>query len=334
VTLLYIDGFAHQSVGRYTSGTTSFFTNGVALGAPQNYGASTANLVKAIPAASEVFTGFRFRAAALSASTILGVLGDTQATSHLVLTLNATTGVLELRRGTNGGTLLASGATAIATGAWNYIEVRSTIADSGGICQVRLNGSTSNEIDFTGDTKNAGTATTVDGLRLGSGNSNFFFADWYVVNTAGTSPTNSWLGDTVVRTLVPTGDGDLSQLTGSDGNQVSNWQQVDELPPASTDYNGSPTVGNEDTYALADLPSTTGVSVYGVQVSATIAKSDAGTANAQPVLRLSGTDYTTTARTLSTTYTEYPDLYEKNPGTSTYFTAAEVNAAQVGMKVA
>jgi hypothetical protein len=337
VTLLYIDGFAHQNTNRYLAGSTvsgGYFSNGISFGAPQPYYAGSPAITRPLTASAEVYTGIRAKWQTLtSGRAILVLLGDAQATTHLTLQLNSSS-QLELRRGTPAGTILATGTTVFTSGVFNYIEMHATIADSGGVCQVRINGSATNEIDFTGDTKNAGTSTNIDGVKVGDGSGQLVVTDWYIANALGSSPTNSWLGDTVVRTLAPSGDGDLSQLVGSDGNQVSNWQQVDELPPATADYNGSPTVGNEDTYALADLPSTTGVSVYGVQVCAVMAKSDAGAANGQPVLRVSSTDYTATARVLSTTYAEAVDFYEKNPATGTFFTASEVNAAQAGMKVA
>lgn len=330
MTLLYIDGFAHQSVARYTAGSSaSWNTNGIANGAPQNYFVLGPTLGRTITPSAEVFTGFRFKQFATSSGSYLfTVWGDSFTTFHLALR-QATSGAIELVRGD--GTLLATGATVLTTSGWYYIETRMTIADSGGIVQVRLNGSTSNEINFTGDTKNAGTSTNIDTIRL-TGNANWAYTDWYIANALGTAPTNTWFGDTIVRSLPPSGDGDLSGLTGSDGNQVSNYQQVDELPPSGTDYNGSATSNAEDTYALTDLPSTS-VIVYGVQLSATMAKSDAGAASASPILRLSGTDYTPGAQVLSTSYTEYTALYPTSPATSSAWTATEVNGAQVGMKV-
>lgn len=334
MTLLYIDGFAHQNANRYTLFIGSWGTNGVSgLGAPQDYYISTPGATRAITASAQVFTGIRLRPATIaSGRAILIVLGDSRATTHLTLQLNAS-GQLELRRGNTAGTVVATGTTVLPAAAWTYIEMRATVADSGGICQVRINGATTNEIDFTGDTKNAGTSTNIDGITAGDGSGQFSLTDWYICDALGSAPTNSWLGDTVVRSLAPSGNGDLSQLTGSDGNSVSNYQQVDELPPSSGDYNGSATSGNEDTYAVADLPSTS-ATIYGVQLAAQMAKSDAGAATAKPILRLSGTDYNIGGpRTLSTSYAEYLDLYPTSPATSTSWTATEVNGAQIGMQV-
>jgi hypothetical protein len=331
VALLYIDGFAHANLSRYASGASANFqTNGIASGALHNYYVFSAALGRAITAASEVFTGFRYSVSTYVVSNIVSVMGDAGATRHLTLNVN-TSGLLELRRGTSAsGTLLGTGTTVIGINVWHYIEMRATIADAGGVCQIRLDGVL--EIDVTGDTKNAGTATSIDMVRLDSSNINQRCTDWYIANTAGSAPGNSWLGDTVVRTLVPTGDGALSQLVGSDGNSVSNWQQVDELPPSTTDYNGSPTTNAEDTYAITDLPSTN-VTVYGVQLSSVLAKSDAGVASSTPLVRIGSTDYDSGAKTLTTSYAEYLDLYPASPATGVAWTPTEVNGAQIGMKV-
>jgi hypothetical protein len=335
VTLLYLDGFAHQNLaGRYMAGSAvnvggGWKTDGAAS-APQPYWIAGPQLKRAVTASTEVFTGVRFKMTSLVAGDILvQVLGDAGATTHLTVNINAS-GNLQLYRGSQFGTLLGAGTAVLAANAWRYVELRATIADSGGIAQVRVDGAL--DINVTGDTKNAGTATTIDAVSIGNTQASFGFTDWYVSNAAGTAPANTWFGDTVVRTLVPTGDGDVSQLVGSDGNSVANWQQVDELPPNGTDYNGSPTVGNQDTYAVTDLPA--GVAPVGVQVSMKAAASDTSSAvNGISLLRLSGTDYPGTTRALSTTYTEWLETYDKNPATSGTWTAPVVNAAQAGMRV-
>lgn len=327
MSLLYLDSFAHQSTARYQSANTSAGgfnnTSGLRVGPWRVKGL----FKKAIAASSEVTSGVAFFWGA--AASILTFYGDSGATSHVTMMVNSS-GKIEVRRGGTGGTLLAAGTTTVPSATWFYVEARVTIADSGGIVQVRLNGSTTNEIDFVGDTKNGGTATTIDAVEAGT-TANCSMADWYIVNNAG-SVNTGWLGDTVVRALVPTADGDLSGLTGSDGNSVSNWQQVDDLPVSATDYNGSPTSGAEDTYNITDLP-TNATAVKGVQVSATMAKSDTGAAGSSVIVRVGGTDYTSGAKTLSTSYQEFLDVYDTNPGTSDAWSVAAVNALQVGMKV-
>lgn len=341
MSLLFVDGFAggdyatkwSQNGGTatpaFTLKTSSPRVSGCSY-LTATAGTSGTNLLRKTlaTAVSEAFCGIGVRVSnASSAGSISFVLrGDSNATTHLTLMLNAS-GFLELRRGTTAGTLLATGTTQLSANVWNYIEIRATIADSGGVCQVRLNGSTSNEIDFSGDTKNAGTNSSIDSLELARSGTGIS-CDWtdvYICDTSG-SLNNTWLGDVRVANLVPVADGAASGLTGSDGNQVSNWQQVDELPFSSTDYNGA-TVGGTlaDTYGLTDLPAATG-SVKGVALNVSAAKTDAGAATINLRARSGGTNYDGAGITPTTTYATYQQIRETDPATSAAWTQSAVNA--------
>src|SRR5437764_673985 len=56
-----------------------------------------------------------------------------------------------------------------------------------------------------------------------------YLDDLYVCDATGTT-NNTFLGDVRVHTLVPSGNGTDSGLTGSDGNQVNNYQLVNTVP--------------------------------------------------------------------------------------------------------
>lgn len=285
---------------------------------------------KAIPATATVVTG-----AAASTSPGAGIITfstDAGATRHLSI-LYKSDGVIEVRRGTASGTILASASTGQAhQDTWNYIEVKATIADAGGIVQVRMNGSATPLINFTGDTRNGGTSTLIDTVGIG-GASQCRWADWYILDTAGSAPNNDFLGDVRVYVLQPTGSGNYSQLVGSDGNSTDNYLLVDEAPYSTADYVGSATIGQKDSYAMADLPA--GVSqVFGVMELAIVAKSDAGAAGMKQLLRVSGTDYTTAALALSTSYGEMVNLRDTNPFTGVAWTPGGVNGIEAGVEVA
>jgi hypothetical protein len=287
------------------------------------------SLSKSFTAATKVIVGFGIRT---NSNGQVSFHGDAGLTTHITVVRNTTTGVLEIRRGTASGTLLASGTQSLANDQWNYWEVSATIADAGGEVHVRLNGQATDEVSYVGDTKNAGTATTIDRISIPNAGTSTYVSDLYILNDTGPAPNNAFLGDVVVRTLSPGGDGTYSQLLGSDGNSVSNYLLVDEHPYSSTDYVGSAVVGQKDTYAMVDLPA--GVAtVYGLQVNGMMAKSDASSASARYILRSGGTDYTGPTRALTTTYTGYYDLYETNPATGVFWTPAGVNAVETGMEV-
>lgn len=337
MALLFIEGFSGQDVTyKYDFGSTGNYAASTAspriAGSYYGDGASGA-MNKTIAASSRVFAGVGYRAGNFC---VLSFFGDSGVTQHITVRRNNTTGRLEIRRGNEAGTLLATGPTALLTGVWNYIEVSCTISDTVGEVHVRLNGSPADEVSYTGDTKNGGTATSIDKVQLSfegaSGLAGNQIADYYIANDTGSAPNNNFLGDIVVRTLTPNNNGNSSQLMGSDGNTTNNFQLVDERPASSSDYVGSAIAGQKDTYAMADLPG--GVTgVYGVQITGTMAKSDAGLAQSRLLLRSGGTDYTGITHTLNTSYQGYYEFFENDPATGTTWTIAGVNSMESGMEV-
>lgn len=102
-----------------------------------------------------------------SSGNIIQFLSDTGTTIHLALGVG-TTGNLTVNRG--GSTQIGSAAPGgtIVTSAWQYIEMQATLHDTAGAFSVRVNGT----VVASGtnvDTKNAGTKSVFDAIRLGSG---------------------------------------------------------------------------------------------------------------------------------------------------------------------
>ena len=152
--------------------------------------------------------------------------------------------------------------------------------------------------------------------------------DLYVCNGAGTS-NNDFLGDVAVYNLLPNGNGFYSQFVGSDADSTDNYLLVDEAGnPVTTDYAGSPTDGNKDTYTFQDLPVSSGT-VLGTQVGMYAAKSDTLAKSIRSVARLSGVDATGTDHTLQTSYDIHDDIYETKPGGGAW-TIADVNNTEFG----
>jgi hypothetical protein len=331
MTLLFMDGCqGGDATTKYSSGSsgtrgssTPRFTSGAYT--------TNADLRKSFTAVSEIFVACAFYPTTSTNGNWISLWGDTAATQHLTILKNSS-GFLELRRGTNSGTVLATGTTNIPDAVWTQLQVRATIADSGGICQVRINGSTTNEIDYTGDTKNAGTNTTIDQVRFNTASTSHFVTDIVILNTSG-SVNNTWPGDVRVQSLTPSGNGNSSQGVGSDSDSTNNYQLVDEQPYSSTDYVGVTTNGNGDTYAMSDLVAGTST-VKGIQVNLSAAKSDAGAKSIKRRIRSSGTDYAGSAVTLSTSYVTYSEVLEQDPATSAAWTTSGVNAIEAGFEAA
>jgi len=266
----------------------------------------------------------------------MSVFGDTGVTQHLTVNLDAA-GRVQLRRGGASGTVIATSShTPIVTGTWHYVELKCTIADSGGTAIVKLDNV--EVINFTGDTKNAGTNTTVDALGVICTNTSFpddlyccDGVDGTTLSPAQNAANNDFLSDCTVKPQRPDGNGALSQWVGSDGNSTDNYLLVDDVPFSSADYVGSAVAGDRDLYNVTDLVGSP--TVIGVQVKVFAAKSDAGTRSIKTLSRSSGgTVEASSAIALTTSYTTLagPILTKDPDGTA--WTATSVNAAQFGVE--
>lgn len=257
---------------------------------------------------------------------------------YIFMWLDSTTLQLELRKNTSGilyvtrnGTTLATGTTPLTAGVYAYIEWKVTIANAGGTVEVKLNGNT--EISFTGDTQNTANATA-NTFKLMDNSAAVYIDDLYICDGTGSAPTNDFLGDCRVEALFPNGNGNTSNGTGSDGNSVDNYLLVDENGPgpnSDTDYVEWASVGDKDTYTFTNLTPTLG-SVFGVQMLPFARKTDAGFRKVVSVARLSGTETDSSDKSLSTSYSYYPDIRETKPGGGSW-SITDVNNAEFGLKV-
>lgn len=159
---------------------------------------------------------------------------------------------------------------------------------------------------------------------------NYLYYDHIVIRDY--SVTSAILGNLSVIALAPSGNGNSTQLTGSDGDSVDNYLLVDESPSDSdTTYVQSSTVGHKDTYALADTNITTGY-VYAVKVNLIARSTDGVTRQIQPVIRHSTNETTGSTQTLTGSYVARSSLFNDVPG-GTDWTIAQVDALEAGQVV-
>jgi hypothetical protein len=327
MAMIFMDGFdARDSSTKWTFFSSVTFGTG-------RFGGSSVNLnlggtvVQTFPGVSELFVGYAF----LPQNGNCGIVfsGDAGATSHITINRNSATQLITVTRG---GTTIATGTTVIPVATWHYLEARVIISDTVGVVQVRLDGAPTNEINFSGDTKNAGTSTLIDRFSFLNNNTNApTYDDVYALDSTGTT-NNTFLGDTKIQTLVPVGDGNYSMLTGSDGNSVANWQLVDELPFSTADYVQSQTPNDKDSYSMSNLATGT-TQVFAIQSNIVGEKDDAGYAQGRSFVRVGATDYTGPTITFSNSFQNYRSLQEINPATGLAWTPADVNALEAGFEV-
>lgn len=338
----FFDGFEGGTQPGWLFSTMSVSTTAVRTGVNGLVCTATSTATLNLSASAKKTVGFAYTLVStigygLSTIAPAQFCSDAGATIHLTLMTDAT-GHLVLRRGATNGTVLATSTQIYPTNQWRYIEMQATIADSGGTCIVRVDGV--EWINVTGDTRNAGTSTNIDAVKLnGSSTTDSYWDDMYVTNgTDDTAVTgradDGFLGDIKVEPLLPSGNGASSQWVGSDSNSTDNYLLVDEQPVNTTDYVGSATDGNRD---LWDLPSVaaSALQVLAIRPSVYAAKTDAGAASIKQLVRTSdGTVTTDTTQPLSTTYATYwGALRTTKPGGGAW-TPTDVNGLQIGVEKA
>lgn len=363
MTLLFMDGFDTKDLAaKWTllatgSGTTTLtsstrFSSGYAF--TTSASVSSYGYTKSFTAASQVFVGAAIKAPVIAGQnygpTFHVLAGDSGATWHLFLTVSSL-GAVQVWRGDGHiaddggsfhwaphGTMLAASSNGVLDSNWHYVELGATINSSTGTAQVYVDGV--QVINLTGaNTKNGGTNNSIDTLGYFYLQYSTFTSvsagaptvdDLYVCNSSGSSPTNTFLGDVRVQTLLPTGAGTNTQLTPTGSG--SNYANVNEVPDNPATYNGSATSGQHDTYAMGDLAAGTGT-IYAVQQVMSAFKSNSGAASLKAAQLISGTLYYGATRTLGSSPTTYCDMFELNPDTSAAYTATIVNALEAGAEV-
>jgi hypothetical protein len=337
MTLRFIDSFDHYATAdigqKYSSsnGATISAGNGRRSTASLRFSSPVGTVTRVLDSQGTWIVGFGLKFAALGG-------GD----AAFLTFLDAGTNQVDIRlradgtiRATRNGTALATSTNALSAATTYYIEVKVLISDTVGTVEVKVNGSSTNWINITGqDTKNTANATAnAVALSGASSGGNTDFDDLYVCDGAG-SVNNDWLGDVRVDCYMPDGNGNSSQLTGSDGNSTDNYLLVDEASQnGDTDYVQSATVNQKDTYTFADM-SHTPSSIFGTQLNMISKKDDSGTRSIAAVTRSAGTDYDGSTQALGTTYVDNRDLREVDPATSAAWTRTNLNSAEFGVKVA
>lgn len=325
--LLHADGFRGgdvttkwDSTSTGTRGTTSpRFPGGAYLSG------GTAWKTFASLASAEVFVSAAFWFVS-SAGAVFSFWSDGGTTQHITITRTAG-GLIEIRRGSSSGTVLATGSTVVPASAWMQIEARCTVADSGGVVQVRLGGTTTTEVSFTGDTRNGGTSTLIDRTTVTAVNSSAKVTDAVICNTAG-AMNNTWNGPVSVQTLAPTGDGTYSDGDLAPTASVAHYTYVDDLPTSSSDgvwvYSA-----DSETFTFAN---TTGVDqAIGMMVNLATFGQTSG--SMKRLIRSGGTDYLGSTITIpAVAATTWPEVLEINPATSAAWTAADIDALDLGVR--
>lgn len=225
------------------------------------------------------------------------------------------------------GTTLATSANSYSAGQYRHIEVKITIHNTTGAYQLKVDG-----VDWiaaaTGANTRAQSVNYINGFQILGQSS--YFDDVYFLDCA-SAPNNDFLGPVKVMTLLPEAAGNYAQWTSNWG---ANFNNVNRLGAHDdTVFNQSATVDQADTFKFTNVGD---VTIKGIAINL-IARQDAGLARTMARLaRQSSTDRAGTPYAPAITYGTYFEVLETDPNEApgTAWTAAALNAAEFGYKVA
>lgn len=315
--------------GRLTGSCLRFSANG--------NGSATVYLTKSLDAQATWGCAFALKINNVLPSTtaVLAAFND-GATSQVDLRLNAD-GSLSVTRG---GTVLGSTAAGlVGVGAWVHLEFKALIHPSAGTAQVWVAGVSKLSLTSQNTRASANSSANIWAAGLISGTwgptlsadvDDAIVYDGQATDAAGNADITGPIGDCGLSWLLPTGAGTTTQFTPDTG---SNYARVNEATPDLTSYVESSTVGQKDTYALADLAAGSSA-VKSVAVLHYARKTDVGSRQMGAVIRSGGTDYThATGVDLSDSYAYSFRNWGSNPNGGTAWTATAVNALEIGQIV-
>ncbi len=282
----------------------------------------------------EIWSGFAFYQSlgfGGTAGPMWACFGNGATIQHVGFYLNAN-GSISAYRGTSAGTLLGTSTTGVLSiGVWAYVEVHALIDDSAGEIDIKVDGVSVLSLTAQ-DTKNGGSSANLDvvgGSRIANGTF-CLYDDIYTVTGDG-SGVSGFQDEISIQGISPNAAGNYTQLTPV--GSATNYQNVDEVPFSATDYNGSPTPGQKDTYGYANLTATTG-DILGSVLYTGYRKNNAGFIKGRRVIRISTTDYNgADYPSFSGTMQVKAEVLEVSPATSTAWTISEVNAMEAGFEV-
>ena len=257
-------------------------------------------------------------------------------TVHMRLNIKAN-GNWELYRGA-GTTLLATGTSTYTTQTWAQAAIKFTIADSGGICQVRHNGSTTNDINFSGDTRNAGNASAT-GARfmspaVGSGIAyldDVILQDTIVQTVA--VPNDDWLGDKELMYKFPNGAGSHNDFTiAGSAPAATAWESLDDVTPDDgvTDIESN-TVGHKTSVAFEDIVNTA-VTIVAVVSEIRAQKASAAAREVRSFAERGGNTVNGITHTLTTSWLNFQTVMATDSA-GIQWTGANFNSTEFGSEV-
>lgn len=228
----------------------------------------------------------------------------------------------------------ATGPSVFSPSTWTYLEVKLLIAaSSGGSVELRVNGNATPVITQGSVTTKSTANTWISGVILTNANSTWFWDDWYMLDTTGTSPLDTYLGNIRIATDVANGAGAHTQFAPTTPTGV-NYSNTSNIPAVTTKYNSDATPGDIDSYAFPAI-SGSPASVLFLNHWYMVELDSAGTRTVVPGCRSGGSDFfdSTPQTPPNGTYKRFNKPWTVDPNTSAAWTVANAQSAELSLKI-
>lgn len=282
-----------------------------------------------------LIAGFRINLnAAIPASQIICSWYDATAGAIQVSLRVLANGQLQFYLGSGTGTPLGSPAalgTMIAN-TWTWVEAKVTISATVGVVECYVNGT---QVITASSLNTKSTANTfVNAFQLQGATNPCQFDDWYMLDTTGSSPLNTYLGNIRVAGSVANGAGSHTQFTPTNPTNV-NYSNTANVPANVAQYNADNNVGDIDSYAFPAIPFSP-VSVLFLNHWYKVELDTAGARTVVPGVRSGGSDtFDSTQQTPPNgTYKYFNKPWTLDPNTSSAWTVTNAGNAELSVKIA
>lgn len=260
----------------------------------------------------------------------VGARVQTAAANHAMRIDLLASGVLRIWEDNN-GFVADSNQGLIRPMVWHYIEVYLKRATSGGRITVWVDGD--QIVDFTGNTGSSSNPLAYLQFSGDSG-ANRLIDDVYVLDTTGSAPWNTRLGEIDITSLFPNGDNSVTWTAVGTGTTNADRVSENAAHDGDTTYVHSSTANDVDLYDMENLPNTPD-KIYAVKSKFLARKTTPGERTIRGKLKSGTTTSNGTAEGLRVDYSKIDRdmLFETDPDTAAAWTASGVNAVQAGMEV-
>lgn len=299
-------------------------------------GTSVKYAYKTFATSSEIYTRFSIKLATTETTTFF-IIPFRDASGNVIGGIVRTTGSAishPLRAYKSTGTDL--GALTTLDGGWHTFEVHLQNTSGAYAMDVKIDGST--YLTYA-DTSPVGAANIAqirfnqEGTSLSAMDIKF---DDIAINDTTGGVDDDWIGEGTVVALIPNGNGDLSELTGSDADQTDNYLLVDEIPSNSdTDYVRADINDITDLYDVSSPSLASGESYARVWIVAYARKEGVSGLNYQTTMKNGSTVTNNATAPAQTTSYAFAASEERivNPDTSVAWTETDIQDIQIGVKV-